>query len=217
MKIAIYGAGGLGREIALMIQQINQTRIIPWTISGFYDDGKEKGTVVDDLEVLGGIDELNAVKESTAVGLAIANPVIRRQIRQRIGSEYISFPTLIHPSANTGDLKRNRFEEGVIITASNVLTTSIIIEPFTIVNLQCTIGHDVTIGSFSTIMPGSLISGSVRIGSEVLVGSGARLLPGITIGERVKIGAGAVLLEDVPPGVTVVGIPAKVVRKGVEG
>ena len=47
----------------------------------------------------------------------------------------------------------------------------------------------------------------------VSIGSGATLLCGITVGERSIIGAGAVVTKDVPPGVIVVGNPAKVLRK----
>ena len=44
------------------------------------------------------------------------------------------------------------------------------------------------------------------------IGANATLLPGITIGEGAMIGAGAVVLEDVPPRVVVVGNPARIIR-----
>jgi UDP-perosamine 4-acetyltransferase len=53
------------------------------------------------------------------------------------------------------------------------------------------------------------VSGSVEIGDGVLVGSGAVLLQGIRVGEGATIGAGAVVTRDVPPGETVVGVPAR--------
>lgn len=51
-----------------------------------------------------------------------------------------------------------------------------------------------------------------RIGSNVFIGAGARILGGITIGDGAVIGANAVVIDDVPPGATVVGIPARVIR-----
>jgi serine O-acetyltransferase len=51
------------------------------------------------------------------------------------------------------------------------------------------------------------------IGDEVFIGAGARVLGGITVGDRARIGANAVVTRDVPPGATVVGIPARVVKK----
>lgn len=52
------------------------------------------------------------------------------------------------------------------------------------------------------------------LGNNVFIGAGAKIIGGITIGDNVKIGANAVVVNDVPSDVTVVGIPAKVINKG---
>ena len=49
----------------------------------------------------------------------------------------------------------------------------------------------------------------VVLGNDIHVGANATILPGVTIGDNAVIGAGAVVTRDVPPGVTVVGVPAK--------
>jgi serine O-acetyltransferase len=49
------------------------------------------------------------------------------------------------------------------------------------------------------------------IGDNVFIGAGARVLGGIRVGDGARIGANAVVIEDVPAGVTVVGIPARVI------
>ncbi len=51
-----------------------------------------------------------------------------------------------------------------------------------------------------------------RIGNNVFIGTGARILGGIEIGDNAVIGANAVVINDVPAGATVVGIPARVIR-----
>jgi acetyltransferase-like isoleucine patch superfamily enzyme len=53
---------------------------------------------------------------------------------------------------------------------------------------------------------------SVKIGSNVWIGSGAIILPGVTIGDNSIVAAGAVVRSDVPSGVLVAGVPARVVR-----
>ncbi|MBV1873907.1 MAG: serine O-acetyltransferase, partial [Gammaproteobacteria bacterium] len=50
-----------------------------------------------------------------------------------------------------------------------------------------------------------------KIGHGVLVAAGAKILGNVKIGEGAKIGAGSVVLKDVPPHVTVVGVPAKII------
>jgi serine O-acetyltransferase len=56
------------------------------------------------------------------------------------------------------------------------------------------------------------------IGDDVYIGSGARVLGGVTIGDEVAVGANAVVVEDVPPRVTVAGVPARVIsRRGSRG
>jgi len=51
------------------------------------------------------------------------------------------------------------------------------------------------------------------VGDNVLIGAGAKVLGPINIGSNSKVGANAVVLKDVPDGVTVVGIPAKIANK----
>lgn len=51
------------------------------------------------------------------------------------------------------------------------------------------------------------------LGDEVGVGAGAKVLGGVTVGDRARIGANAVVVKDVPPDVTVVGVPAYIVRR----
>ena len=79
---------------------------------------------------------------------------------------------------------------------------------------------DVKVGEDCSIGPGVLIGtrglgkeGIPIIGNHVYIGVGAKILGGIKIGNNVKIGANAVVLSDVPDGVTVAGIPAKIVER----
>lgn len=52
-----------------------------------------------------------------------------------------------------------------------------------------------------------------QVGKRVSIGTSATILCGITIGDGAKIGAGSVVTKDVPPGVTVVGVPARILRR----
>ena len=207
--IAIYGAGGLGREMKLLIEQIN-AKAPQWNLVGFYDDNKQ-GSFVDGIKVLGGIDALNRITMPLALVIAIADGQVRQNIVSNITSEMVNFPVLIHPSANIGSAQ-NDFGRGTIICAGAILTVGVTLHEFVIVNLAATIGHDVTIGPYSSLMPGCNISGAVKIDSHVLIGTGSQVLQGITIGSQSRVGAGAVVTRDVPAMTTVIGVPAKVYR-----
>lgn len=72
---------------------------------------------------------------------------------------------------------------------------------------NCWINQQVTIGY-------SAGSGCPRIGDDVTVNAGAKVLGGIEVGDRVVIGANAVVTKNVPPDVTVAGVPARIIRRG---
>jgi len=82
------------------------------------------------------------------------------------------------------------------------------------------IGETAEVGDNVTIYHGVTLGGTGKdkgkrhptIGNNVVIGAGAKVLGPITVGDNVKIGANAVVLKNVPPNVTVVGIPAKIVR-----
>lgn len=208
--LAIYGAGGFGRETALMIEQINAA-CPKWKLLGYFDDGLEKGAEVNGLPVLGGIAEVNTYAQPLSLVVAVADPGQRRKLVETIQNGNLSFPVLAHPSASLGSVT-NFFGEGCIITAGCILTTDIVLGDFSIVNLTSTIGHDVKVGSFCSIMPGCNISGNVQIGEATMMGTGARILQNLTIGKSCRIGAGAVVTKTFGDGLTLIGVPAVAIK-----
>ncbi|HTL70332.1 MAG TPA: serine O-acetyltransferase EpsC [Candidatus Eisenbacteria bacterium] len=83
------------------------------------------------------------------------------------------------------------------------------------------IGETTVIGDNVTIFQGATLGGTGKqrgkrhptIGNNVVIGAGAKVLGAITIGDFVSIGANAVVLRDVPPNSTVVGVPGRVTRR----
>ena len=206
-KIAIYGAGGLGKEVLTIIKAINH-QSAKYECFGFFDDHATSS------DVLGGHEEINAFAERLALVVAIGNPLLKRELVSRIHNPNVFFPSLIHPSVIFGDQSRVMTMAGVVIGAGSVLTVDITLEEHVLINLNCTVGHDVKIGEFSSLMPGVNLAGNVAIGSQTFIGAGANVINNLTIGERAVIGAGAVVISDVAPGTTVVGVPAKMIKKG---
>lgn len=83
------------------------------------------------------------------------------------------------------------------------------------------IGETTEIGDNVTIYQGATLGGTGKdvgkrhptIGNNVMISTGAKVLGPIKIGDNCKIGAGAVVLKDVPPNCTVVGVPGRIVKK----
>ena len=207
--IAIYGAGGLGKEVLALINALPE-----WNPIGFYDDQLSKGSLVNELPVLGNIEKLIIdSKENINLVIAIGNPTIKKDLVNKLkGINGIHYPILIHPSAVLMDRAATELGDGSIIGAGCIMTTDIFIGKHVLVNINSTIGHDCLVGDFTSIMPGVNLAGEVNVGSEVLIGSGANIMNGIHLGDQCKIGMGAVVLQNINAGVTAAGVPAKMIK-----
>jgi serine O-acetyltransferase len=101
----------------------------------------------------------------------------------------------IHPAARIG--------KGIMIDHAH----SIVIGETAVVGDNVSMLHSVTLGGTGKEKEDR----HPKIGDEVLIGAGAKVLGNITVGCCSRIAAGSVVLEDVPPAMTVAGVPAKVV------
>lgn len=184
-----------------------------WNVIGFFDDGVKKGSIVDGVEVLGGKEDIIQY-DALQLVVAVADPVIKRKVVESLKSfSGIGFPILIHPAAILQDEDRIQIGEGTVITAGCILTTGISIGNHVLLNLHCTVGHDVVIEDFSSIMPGVNLAGKVQVGKSALVGSGAQVINQSKIGEGAKVGSGSVVNRNVDAYSTVVGVPANPIKK----
>lgn len=210
-KIAIFGAGGFGREVKMLINQINISKKV-YDFIGYFDDGKEKGKLVNGFPILGGVQELNNLNLAELnIVFAVGNPLVKKKIIEKINNQHLKYPVLIHPNVLIGKYEVN-IGEGSIICAGTIITVNINIGKHVILNLSCTVGHDTNIGDFSSFMPSVNISGEVSIKECVYVGTGAEIINQLEIGENTIIGSGAVVSKTLPANCTAVGVPAKVIK-----
>ena len=116
--------------------------------------------------------------------------LISQRARNKTGIE-------IHPGAKIG--KRLFIDHGAGV----------------IIGETCEIGDDVTLYQGVTLGGTGKEQGKRHptIGNNVMISTGAKVLGSFKIGDYSKIGAGSVVLEEVPPGSTVIGVPGRIVRR----
>lgn len=210
--IAIYGAGGFGKEVACLINWIN-SKNPTWNIIGFFDDGIEKGKKISHFgQVLGGMAELNAWDTLLDLAIAIGNPKSLHKVVEKISNKNISYPNVIAPNFEISDKTAFSIGEGNIIGSGCAVSCDVSIGNFNIFNADIVVGHDTQIGCYNVLMPDIRISGEVAIGEENLIGVGSIILQQIKVGNNVHLGAGAVLMTKPKDGGTYIGNPAKLFK-----
>lgn len=207
-RVAIVGAGGFAREVKWLIEDIGQQ-----DFAGFFvTDSAHMNKISDgDLENLY-FKFFESQIDSVVIG--VGDPILRADLFARVTRDIpgIRWSTLIHPTAII-DKHSSKVGEGSIICAGAIITTNVRVGRNCAVNLRVTIGHDAVIDDHSVINPGANISGNVSIGEAVLVGTGASIIQKLSIGSRSIVGAAACVTKSVPPDKTVVGVPAKEIRR----
>lgn len=204
-KLIIIGAGGLGREVAQYVKDINLIKP-EYEFLGFIDDDPlQKGKIYNSDRVLGDMSTLKEM-QNIYVFCAIANPGIKKKICCEMQEYKSKFTNIIHPSAYISPSVK--LGKNVLISPNCVLTTNITIEDFVIINPQCGIGHDTCIGEYTTLYWNVNTGGFVKIGKNVQLGTQTFIRQGLSVGDDVISGAGAVIVKDVENGKTVKGVPA---------
>jgi sugar O-acyltransferase (sialic acid O-acetyltransferase NeuD family) len=125
------------------------------------------------------------------------------------------FPALVDASAVVA--RTAALGEGVSVNALAVVGARSRLGRFVLVNRSASVGHDAELHDFVTLGPGAVLAGHIVIESGAFVGAGAVIAPKVRIGLNAVVGAGAVVVHEVPAFATVVGNPARVLRRSASG
>lgn len=203
----LIGTGGHARET------------LPWA-RAFLAARPDLGVVADrivlvDRQAGAAVDGCRVLAEDAFVGLdgprdfsvAIGDPAVRWAAAERLEAEGCRGLTLIADSATVA--ASARIAAGGLIAPYAMINVDVRVGRHFIANVHSSLAHDSVVGDFVTLGPRAVVNGAVTIGDGVEIGAGALIRQGLTIGEGAMIGMGAVVVEDVAPGVTVVGNPAR--------
>lgn len=208
--IAIYGAGGFGREIYCILNKMNKEEV-QWNFLGFFDDGIPKGPCNEYGAVLGGIQELNDWPTSIHIVLAFGEGHIVQKVSQKITNPNVNFPNICY-FVWYADKFNLHMGKGNIILGGSCLSCGIQLGDFNVLNGFVNIGHDVKIGSYNTFMPSVTISGETVIENNNFFGIGSTVIQQLKIGNGIRLGAGGVLMTKPKENSTYLGNPAKIFK-----
>jgi len=208
--VLVLGAGGHAK---VLIEALSASSI---EILGVVDpDPALMGVTVLGVPVLGDDQEVlkyssGAVRLVNGLG-SIGLPNRRQSLFEQFKAEGYNFETVVHPSAVVAS--DAQLGEGSQVMAGVVIQPGCRIGMNAVLNTRVSIDHDCCIGDHVHIAPGTVLSGNVSVGKSTHIGTGSTIIQGINVGRHTVVGAGSVLLKDVPSGVTVYGVPAKVVHR----
>lgn len=170
----------------------------------FVEDGLLKGPVSH-------LDELIESDSKIQVVIGIGSNTVRKKIASslRLASEmYVSVihsSAIVSPSAELGI--------GTVVMPGAIINADAKIGDHVIVNSASVLEHDCVVGDYAHISPLAVLTGGVTIGEGTHIGAGASVIPLKSIGAWSIVGAGAVVVSDIEGKVTVVGAPARVVKR----
>lgn len=208
--LVIIGAGGHGAEVAAYAQDMG----LP--LAGAFDDGKAAGpwhvtTLLGRLDSLADFCAGHAqVEYITAFGSNGTRRLMVRRIEE-MKITNLSPAVLRHSTSWAG--ASVTVGAGTLLAPNTLATTRARIGAHCILNVKASVSHDCIVEDYCNINPGATLCGDVHLGEGCYVGAGAVVIEKRTIGAWTVVGAGAVVTQDLPPGVTAVGVPARIIKR----
>jgi sugar O-acyltransferase (sialic acid O-acetyltransferase NeuD family) len=212
IRVVGLGAGGHAKVVLDILSFYDEFQVVGLTDA---DPGRV-GQRVLGVPILGADDILPRLRaegvEGAFIGLgSVGDGRARCELFELARALGFHIVNAVHPHASVA--RSVRMGEGVAIMAQAALNPDVVLADNVIINTGAQLDHDCQVGSHVHVAPGAHISGGVRIGDHVHIGVGATIIQGIHVANEAIVGAGAVVLHDVPPNVTVVGVPARIIEK----
>ena len=212
---AVYGASGCGRSLMPVARQQLQRQNINAEIY-FIDDSLIEEMTVNGHRALNYAAFKNLKADRKSVLIAIANSQIREKIAKKLEQDAIELWAV--QADNVVLMDNIELAAGAALSPFVSITSNIKIGKCFHANLYSYVEHDCVIGDYVTFAPGVKCNGNIHIEDHAYIGSGAVIKQGtpdqpLVIGKGAVVGMGAVVTKSVPPGVTVIGNPARILEK----
>ena len=200
--LAIYCAGGLGKEIYDLAERSKKYAKI-----FFVDDA-----IIDKTFYKAEVRKIESIKPSTDLEFAIANgePFVRQMLQQKVEQMGFKLATIVDATAIVS--KTAELDNGVLVNANCFVSSNVVIGKNTYLQQLCTLGHDAEVGANSVISSLVQVSGGCKIADVVYVGAGSVVREKVSVGFGSVVGMGSFVHKDVKELAVVYGNPAKFIR-----
>ena len=203
-QLGIIGSGGFAREVLRLAEDIRKKTDACFDQIYFVElDDFYSKDLVDNTRVLK-LSECNLEKMSFII--AIGDPILKKKVSNELPNN-IDYTSLISPlSFMADDVK---YSKGLLVMPFSYVSCSVKIGKHVHINTHCTIGHDTTIGDYSTTAHSVMIAGANNISDLCYFGMNSSTRQGISICEKVSIGLNAGVVKTINKPGTYTGTPAK--------
>jgi sugar O-acyltransferase (sialic acid O-acetyltransferase NeuD family) len=212
IRLVVVGAAGFGREVLDVVDAMIISRSRPGLhLVGVVDDEPSETNLARlhrrGVAYLGTVADWLDRDDTTEFVIGIGHPSVRRHLAEVLESRGRGVTTLVHPSATFG--VGVKCGPGVVVCAGVQVSNEVSLGAHTHLNPNVTVGHDSMLGNYVSVNPGAIISGECQVEDGSLIGAGAVVLQQRRVGAGSVVGAASCVTHDVPPGMTVMGVPAR--------
>lgn len=203
-RFVIVGAGGLGRELLGWIADCGADTRQRFQVAAFVSEWKDAGTESHGVPIIHPDDWAG---EPPRFIMGVSDPAEKKRIALLLEARGWQPDIFIHDGAAVG--LAAKIGDGTVICPRCCISTDCEIGRHVLINSASGVGHDATVGSYSSLLGAVSINGSVKVGEGALFGAGSMVYPGKKVGNWVKVGLGSIVLRNVPDHATMFGNPAR--------
>lgn len=209
MNMFIYGAGGLGLEVADIARRQADMRHNEPGLTLYFIDDFDHDRWVDGHRVISLDDAVKMGGGPVAIG--VGEPAARATLARRVEEAGLPMTAVVDPSAIISPTAT--LHPGAIVCPFVSVSSHAHLGANAVVNTGSIVGHHCSVGENAVLSSQVNLGGGARIGSGAFIGMGALIKESVTIGAETIVSMGSCVHRDMPEAVIAVGAPARIAKR----